>query len=628
MCGFVGMFDQHGERQANRDLVQRMNDSIIHRGPDGEGYHFDSGIALGHRRLAVIDLSQGQQPMKNRDGTVVVVYNGEIYNFRELRQELQSLGHDFRTKSDSEVIVHAWEEWREDCVTRFSGMFAFALWDDTQKTLFLARDRRGKKPLYYAVLEDGWIIFGSELKALLLDQRLKRRLDPKAVENYFTYGYVPDPQTIFEGVSKLAPAHSLSWRRGGRQRLKSYWRPVLDETLPARPEELIPILRQHLQRSVEARLISDVPLGAFLSGGVDSGAIVSTMANLTGGPPETFTVSFAEADFDEAPHAQMVAARCSTNHHVRETQPSPLADLGQIIDHFDEPFADSSAIPTYHISAFARQHVTVVLSGDGGDEVFAGYRRYWWHMTEERIRSAMPAGFRRSFFGTLAALYPKLDWAPQAFRAKTAFHELSHDSLDGYRNSVGLLSSQMRERIFTDRFRRELQGYSSTEVLREALRDCQSEHPLLQAQHLDIKTYLPGDILVKVDRASMAHSLEARVPLLDHEFVAWAGQLPAKLKIKGLDRKWILRQALADRLPEETLARPKQGFSVPLSRWLRGPLRPDVERALMSESLVDTGLFRRESLRRLLDQHLSRRHDHGVVLWCLLVFARFAERRL
>jgi asparagine synthase (glutamine-hydrolysing) len=628
MCGFVGLFDSRGKREVDRHLVQSMNESLVHRGPDGEGYHFDYGIGLGHRRLAVIDLATGQQPIYNEDGTIAVVYNGEIYNYRDLRRALQALGHSFRSDSDTEVIVHAWEEWGEDCLQRFSGMFAFALWDSGQETLFLARDRLGKKPLYYAILEDGWLIFGSELKSLLPHPMLRRVIDPHAVEDFFTFGYVPDPRSIFAGVSKLAPANRLTWQRGGQPKVQAYWQLSFDERLVAAPEDIGEELLARLRRSVDCRLVADVPLGAFLSGGVDSSGIVATMAGLIDRPAETFTMSFAEADFDEAPYAASVAQRYRTKHRVKEAAPEPIDALGRIVDIFDEPFADSSAIPTYHISSFARRHVTVALSGDGGDETFAGYRRYWWHCAEERVRSLIPGWLRQPAFAGLAALYPKLDWAPQVFRAKTAFHELSLDSLEGYKNNVSLLSQQLRSSLFSDNFRRELQGYSSTEVLRDALRGCDAEHPLLRAQYLDIKTYLPGDILVKVDRASMAHSLEVRVPLLDHDFVEWACHIPADLKIRGRERKWILKRALAEQLPEELLRRPKQGFSVPLSRWLRGPLREDAERSLMSDTLGDTGIFRRERVRRLLDQHLGGQRDHGAALWCLLVFARFAEQRL
>jgi asparagine synthase (glutamine-hydrolysing) len=626
MCGFVGIFDPLGRREPARDLVRRMTAALAHRGPDGDGFHFEAGLALGHRRLAIIDLPGGKQPIYNEDGSIAVVYNGEIYNYRELRRELSDLGHRFATASDTEVIVHAWEEWGEDCLNRFAGMFAFALWDREKETLLLARDRLGKKPLYYAVLDDGWLIFASELKSLLLHPGFRRAVEPTAVENYFTYGYVPDPQTIFKTAFKLEPASLLTWRRGEELQQRPYWRLAMTEDLRGRPQDLQAELLERLAAAVGARLAADVPLGAFLSGGVDSGGVVALMAEQAAAKVDAFTVSFNDPRWDETPYAASVAARYGAHHKVETVAPQPDDCLKQMVDIFDEPFADSSALPTFRISAFARRHVTVALSGDGGDELFGGYRRYLWHVNEERVRRALPTGARRRLFGALAAFYPRLDWAPRALRARTTLHELSLDSLEGYKNNVAYLSDATRRGLYGESFRRELQGYDGQEVLRRHMPACEGVHPLLQAQYLDIKTYLPGDILVKVDRASMANSLEVRVPLLDHTLVEWAARLPAGLKLHGREGKWLLKRALAPKLPAELLQRRKQGFSVPLADWLRGPLRAEVRQLLTGEVLGDSGILSMAAVRRLLEEHETGRRDNSTALWSLVVFCRFLER--
>lgn len=625
MCGFVGIFDSNERRPVDTALLRRMNDAIAHRGPDGDGEYVAPGIGLGHRRLAIIDVGGGQQPLFNEDGTVVVVFNGEIYNFADIKKELEARGHLFRTHCDTEVIVHGWEEWGADCVRRFRGMFAFALWDQTQQTLFLARDRLGKKPLHYARLANGQVIFGSELKALVQHPALSRALDPAAIEEYFAYGYVPDPRSIYRDVAKLAPAHHLVWRRGGSPKISRYWELEFGQRAdsPRTEGEAQDALVDHLREAVRLRLISEVPLGAFLSGGVDSSAVVALMAGLTEGPVGTYSIGFGDRAFDESAYARQLAERYATDHHTRQVDPDSFDLVERLSAIYDEPFGDSSAMPTYRVCGLAREHVTVALSGDGGDEVFAGYRRYLWQKREQQARALLPAGLRRALFGTLGALYPKLDWAPQFLRAKTTFQELALDGVEGYFIAVSVANDAMRGRLFSDRLRSELNGHRAIDVLRGHMAAANTDCPVSQVQYADIMTYLPGDILTKVDRASMAHSLEVRVPFLDHVFVEWAATLPAAMKIRGQERKHVLKRAMEPYVPAELLYRPKQGFSIPLASWFRGPLAERLRAVGDSELLGDTGNFDRAAIRGLIADHQSGARDHSAVLWVLLMFESF-----
>ena len=506
MCGIVGIMDLAGAGAISRELVSRMNETQFHRGPDEVGLHVEPGLGLGHRRLSIIDLSTGQQPLFNEDHSVVVVFNGEIYNYRELIPELTQLGHVFRTKSDTEVIVHAWEAWGEDCVKRFRGMFAFALWDRQRETLFLARDRLGVKPLHYAMLPGDRLVFGSELKSLVAHPEFRRELDPFAIEEYFALGYVPEPRTIFAGAHKLPPAHTLTLRRGKPvPEPREYWdvRFTLDNPIGEREAEVE--LVDRLRESVRLRMISEVPLGAFLSGGVDSSAVVAMMAGASADPVNTCSISFSDPAFDESRYAQQVADRYRTRHFV-DTVGSDDFDLIDVLARtYDEPYADSSALPTYRVCQLARRHVTVALSGDGGDENFAGYRRYRLHAMEERLRNVMPLGVRRPAFGLLGHMYPKADWAPRMFRAKSTFQALARTSVDAYFHSVSILRDDMRDQLFSNAFKARLGGYSAAEVFRRHGSRAGTDDPVALVQYLDLKTYLVGDINTKVDRASMAH---------------------------------------------------------------------------------------------------------------------------
>jgi asparagine synthase (glutamine-hydrolysing) len=624
MCGITGMFDTRAARDVDRGVLQRMNDSQHHRGPDEGSVHVEPGVGFGHRRLSIIDIATGQQPLFNEDGSVVVVFNGEIYDYQSLIPELQAAGHMFHTKSDTECIVHAWEQWGERCVERFRGMFAFVLWDRNRQTLFMARDRLGVKPLYYALLDDGWLLFGSELKSLMAHPGLKRDIDPPALEEYFALGYVAEPRTIFRQAKKLPPGHSLAIRRGepvGEPR--EYWdvRFTLDN--PVSLEDACEELQARLTESVRLRMIAEVPLGAFLSGGVDSSAVVQAMAGLSESPVNTCSIAFDDPRFNESAFAQQVADRYRTNHSVETVRSDDFDLIDTLARLYDEPYADSSAIPTYRVCQLARKHVTVALSGDGGDESFAGYRRYRLHLMEERMRAALPASIRQPVFGLLGRVYPKADWAPRLFRAKTTFEGMARGSVEAYFHSVSILRGPLRRSLYSPAFQRELAGYDAQKVFEHHAARAGTDDPLALIQYLDLKTYLVGDINTKVDRASMAHSLEVREPLMDHPLVEWLATLPMGLKIRGNEGKLLLKKAMEPRLSNEVLYRPKMGFSVPLAAWFRGPLRLRVREALLGERLAATGWFERSMLGRLVDEHQSGLRDHSAPLWSLLMFDAF-----
>jgi asparagine synthase (glutamine-hydrolysing) len=624
MCGITGIFDTQGVRDLERAVLHRMNSSQLHRGPDEGSMHLEPGLGLGHRRLSIIDIATGQQPLYNEDGSVCVIFNGEIYNYQALIPELQALGHHFHTKSDTECIVHAWESWGEDCVKRFRGMFAFALWDRRQQTLFLARDRLGVKPLHYALLDDGQLLFGSELKSLLAHGGLRREIDPLAVEEYFALGYVAEPRSIFKQARKLPPAHTLTVKRG--QPLpptRPYWdvRFTLDNPISAEDAQVE--LLHRLRESVRLRMISEVPLGAFLSGGVDSSAVVATMADVSDGPVNTCSIGFDDPQFNESAFAQQVADRYRTRHHVETVASDDFDLIDTLARLYDEPYADSSAIPTFRVCQLARKQVTVALSGDGGDESFGGYRRYRLHMMEERMRSALPSQLRRPLFGLLGMVYPKADWAPRVLRAKTTFQGMARSSVEAYFHSVSILRGTMREQLFSPAFKRELAGYDAQQVFEEHAERAGTDDALGLIQYLDLKTYLVGDINTKVDRASMAHSLEVREPLMDHELVEWLATLPSSLKVRGNEGKWLLKKAMEPALPDEVLYRPKMGFAVPLARWFRGPLKARVRDAVLGERLASTGWFDRRYLEQLIDEHQSGARDHSAPLWTLLMFEAF-----
>ena len=627
MCGIAGIFNWRGGGEVDRALLRRMTDVIAHRGPDGDGFYHSAGIGLGHRRLAIVDLAGGVQPMFNEDRSVCVVFNGEIYNFQPLMSELAALGHRFRTRSDTEVIVHAWEEWGETCLDRFNGMLAWALWDASSETLFLARDRLGEKPLYYSFLSDGRLLFASELKSLCCCPELDRRLDPQSIEDYFAYGYIPDPRSIYRGVAKLPPGHCLTVRRAASTPVpRAYWDVRFSDGSDLLEQDAAEELIARLRESVRMRMIADVPLGAFLSGGVDSSGVVAMMAGLKPEPVSTFSISFDTRGWDESAHAAEIARRYATDHHVKSVDPNSLDLLDRLATIYDEPFGDSSGMPTFRVCAMARENVKVALSGDGGDEVFAGYRRYRWHHLEEHVRQWLPRSVRDPLFGTLGRLYPKFDWLPRVFRAKATFQELACDPVSAYSSSVSICSEELRARLFSPALRRDIQGYRARDLMQHHMSRSGSENPLSQVQYADFKTYLPGDILTKVDRASMATSLEVRVPLLDHTLVEWAARLSPELKLHGREGKYIFKSALGPHVPDSILYRPKQGFAVPLAAWFRGPLRTRIRETLEGPVLRETGLFEMATIRTLLGQHQSGERDYGALLWLLSMFEAYLRQ--
>jgi asparagine synthase (glutamine-hydrolysing) len=519
--------------------------------------------------------------------------------------------------------VHAWEEWGERCVERFNGMFAFAVWDSRQECLFLARDRLGKKPLYYTLTADGLLLFASELKGLLPHPGVGRKFDPRAIEQYFAYGYVPDPDCILKGVSKLAPAHTLLWRRAMDRapEPRRYWRVTFDPHAGGDTVALGEELVRRLRSAVDMRLMSEVPLGAFLSGGIDSSGVVAMMAETSRTPVVTCSIGFDDPKYDESRYAQQVADRFRTDHVTRVVATDDFELLDRLAQTYDEPFADSSAIPTYRVCQLARERVTVALSGDGGDELFGGYRRYRWHCLEERMRRRFPSRLRGPLFGALGRLYPKIDWAPKFLRAKSTLEAIARNSLEGYFHGVGIIPDRLRRGLYTPRLHRELDGYHAIEVFERHAREVPGLDMLSLVQFLDFMTYLPGDILVKVDRASMAHSLEVRAPLLDYTFVDWVATLDPALKLHGGEGKYLLKKSLESRLPHEVLYRSKMGFAVPISQWFRGPLRKRVRELVLGEQLADTGWFDHAMLTRLVREHESGAREHSAALWALLMFA-------
>lgn len=621
MCGIAGEFDLTGRREPDAGILAAMNQSQFHRGPDEGDQFLAPGVGLAHRRLSIIDLASGQQPMFSEDRQLCIVYNGEVYNFRELADELRARGYQFRTHCDTEVILYAWDAWGEKCVERLRGMFALAIYDARKESLFLARDRFGIKPLFYSLLSDGRVIFGSELKVLKAHPDLPRRIDPTAIEDYCALGYIPEPRTIYRDANKLRPGHTLLLTRGRPvPAQREYW-DIPFNPLPAASEaDLESELTARLREAVSVRLVSEVPLGAFLSGGVDSSAVVAMMAQLQEDPVNTCAIGFDVAQFNETDYARSVAERYHTAHDERIVSSDDFDLLDTLSSLYDEPYADSSAIPTYRVCQLARERVTVALSGDGGDEALGGYRRYRLHMQEERLRSALPLGLRRPLFGALGRLYPKLDWAPRVFRGKTTFQALARDSAQAYLHSVSILRDEHRRDLFSPALKRELQGYSVHQVFNEHAARCPSDDPLSLIQYLDMKTYLVGDILTKVDRASMAHSLEVRVPFLDHPLAEWVSGLPRDIKLRGSEGKYLLKKAMEPHLPKDVLYRPKMGFGVPLAKWFRGPLKDRLRRDLLAGGLADSGLFNADYLTRLVDEHQRGQRDHSAPLWTLLMF--------
>ncbi len=624
MCGLCGIVDLCGGREIDPRRLLRMSSALAHRGPDGADHYRVPGVALGHRRLAIIDLSRGSQPLFNESGTVAVVFNGEVYNYRQLTRELESRGHAFRTRSDSEVLVHGWEEWGPGLVERLDGMFAFAIWDSAQQIAFLARDRTGEKPLYYEITADGFLLFASEIGSMLSGRIEASELDPEAVDDYFAYGYVPDPKSIYRGIRKLPPAHRVTFHRGRPPGTpERYWDVQFRVGVRRSDSDAAAELANRLETAVAAQMNADVPLGAFLSGGVDSSGVVAMMSRRSSTPVATCSIGFDEGALDETGFARQVAQHLGTDHteHRVSMDCWPLVDRLALA--YGEPFADSSALPTFVVSKLARGRVKVALSGDGGDEVFGGYRRYPFFRTEERARSLVPGPVRSMVFGGAAKWYPKLDGAPRWLRAKATFEALAEDSVTGYFRSVSLGAPSHRRKLYSPDFSRSLSAYDPVDILRGHARAAGACDPVSMAQYLDLKTWLPGRMLTKVDRATMSNALEVRCPLLDHRLIEWAASLPAHQRVRGFDGKFLMKRALETVLPKAILHRPKQGFSLPLSTWIREDAGGYLDRMLTPSPLMSSGMFDPAKLRALATEHRERRADHGTILWALLMFDAF-----
>lgn len=627
MCGIAGLFDTLGERNFDPDLVRNATAAIAHRGPDGDGFFAAPGITFGHRKLAIIDLASGNQPMHAKDGSITITFNGEIFNYKELRAELASKGHSFATNSDTEAIIEGWRAWGPNVVDRLRGQFAFALWDHRQRTLFLARDRMGEKPLHYLTLADGTFAFASEIKALLTLPGVDLTIDPEAVADFFTFGYVPDPKTIYAAIRKLPPAHTLTISRGRGPQLRRYWN-VLEaagtQSRTTTPEELA----DRLKRAVRYQMVADVEVGAFLSGGVDSSSVVAMMAQVASAPVATYSITVGDENRDEADFARNVAGRYKTRHEVRDVDPRNLTQLlPKLPSIYDEPFGDDSAIPTFAVCREAARTLKVCLTGDGGDETLAGYRRYRFHLAENAIRRYLPETLRKSVMAPLARAYPKLDWLPRPLRAKTTLLELSGDEDMAFARMVSMVSQEQRTALLSGDLRRRLGAYDSNELICARFREAREFSPLQRAQYADLMTYLPGDILVKVDRAAMANSLETRPPFLDHDFVAWAFSLETNAKVDGGEGKAILKKGMEAHLPNDLLYQPKRGFSIPISAWLRGPLRDMTLGLTSSARLQDCGLFDMKQVDQWVDAHLRGTRDYWQVLWLLFVFDAFLNVR-
>jgi asparagine synthase (glutamine-hydrolysing) len=615
MCGIVGQIRPPGE-QSDRVVLERMCAALEHRGPDARGVFLDRHVGLGVQRLRVVDLVSGDQPVRNEDGSVVVVLNGEIYNFRELREDLLRRGHRFVTKGDTEVIVHLYEEFGVDCVRHLHGMFAFAVWDRRRCELFLARDRIGKKPLFYS-LRNGALSFASELRALLEDREIPRELDYGAFDCYLAYGYIPTPRSAFQAVSKLPPAHTLLLR-DGRATLQRYWRLDYSRKLDVRdPRELHEPIRDAVRDATRRRLIADVPLGAFLSGGIDSSAVVAAMTEVGDGPVKTFSIGFEHQGFDELPYARRVAELLGTEHHEFVVRPDAMALVPRIVRHYGEPFGDASAIASFHLAEVTRQHVTVALNGDGGDESFGGYTRYVANALARRLervpmvlrRAAAGAG-QRITGGKVSSLRNK---------ARRFSQVLPLDGPQRYACYMSWFDQAQRAELYTDDFAELMSPSQAADVIGRPWRDATGDHILDVMLEVDTATYLPDDLIAKIDIATMAHGLEARSPLLDHEFMEFAASIPAEMKIRGRQKKWIFREALRSWLPDEILDRPKQGFVVPVGEWFRNELHDDVREILLDPSTIGRGYFREQSVQAMLRRHTSGHNDETHRLWALFM---------
>ncbi len=626
MCGIVGIVSSNNN-PVDEALLGRMCNAIRHRGPDDDGFYVNGPVGLGMRRLSIIDLKSGQQPIHNQDRTAWIVFNGEIYNYLELREKLEKLGHTFYTNSDTEAIVHAYDQYGSDCPKHLRGMFAFAIWDERTQELFLARDRVGKKPLLYAQLNNE-LVFGSEFSALLQHPGVSREVDNQAIHHYLSFMCVPAPLTAYRSIKKLEPGHTLRWRKG-EIKLERYWQPDFSHKLDIDEVEAGERALEILRDAVRVRLMSEVPLGAFLSGGIDSSAVVALMSEASSDPVKTFSIGFEEQDFSELHHARRIAEHVGADHHEFIVRPDAMEVLPLLVEHYGEPYADSSAIPTYYVARETRRHVTVALNGDGGDESFAGYERYAAMQLAERYHR-LPAPLRKLAIQPAIGLLPSSETSRSRIRdAKRFIQAASLPKRERYLRWVSVFDPQAKHDLYSESFLRETANVHASEILDPWFAHANGSGIVDAALLTDIMTYLPNDLLVKVDIATMAVSLEARSPFLDHHVIEFAASLPEKFKLRGLTTKYLLKRVLKKLLPAENLERRKMGFGVPIGHWFRGEMQSFLRETLLSQKSLGRGLFKPEAVKQLVELHTRGERDYAHQLWTLLMlelwFMRFVD---
>ena len=624
MCGIVGIANT-GSRGANREILQRMNKAIVHRGPDEDGFYVNENIGLAMRRLSIIDLAGGQQPIYNADKTALIVFNGEIYNFQELRADLEKEGNQFQTNSDTEVIVHLYDKHGVDCVQFLRGMFALAIWDTRDKSLFLARDRVGKKPILYSHQPNGDLIFGSEFRALLEHPDISRSVDYEAIDSYMSYLCVPAPQTAFKQIRKLEPGHWLRWK-DGEIKTQRYWSPDFSKKIKISQTEAEEETLRILREAVKLRLISEVPLGAFLSGGVDSSAVVALMAQESSTPVKTFSIGFEEQDFSELKYAKQVAEYIGAEYHEFIVKPDALEVLPILVEHYGEPYADSSAIPTFYVSKETRKFVTVALNGDGGDESFAGYERHAAMRLAENYHR-LPAFVRKSLIETAVNLVPTSELKKSRVRdAKRFLQAASLPKVERYFRWMSTFNREAKKKLYTREFTETVEGQNPSRFLDEWFANANGSGILDATLLTDQMTYLPNDLLVKVDIASMANSLEARSPFLDHKVIEFAASLPENIKMKRFETKSLLKKVAAKLVPPEVIYRRKMGFGVPIGNWFRGEMKDFVREILLSEKCLKRGIAKPEMITRYVHEHTNSERDHAFQIWTLLMLELWFQR--
>jgi len=623
MCGIVGLVRNDG-KAIDEALLTRMCNAIRHRGPDEDGFYVNGSVGLAMRRLAIIDLKSGQQPIHNQDRSSWIVFNGEIYNYLELREKLEKLGHKFYTNSDTEAIVHAYDQYGVDCPKHLRGMFAFAIWNETTQELFLARDRVGKKPLLYALV-NGQLIFGSEFSALLLHPEISRDIQPEALDYYLSFMCIPAPLTAYRAIRKLEPGHWLRWRKGEIE-TKRYWQPDFTKKLDISEEEAGERTVEILRDAVKVRLMSEVPLGAFLSGCIDSSAVVALMAQESSERVKTFSIGFEEQDFSELHHARRIAEHVGTDHHEFIVRPDAVEVLPILVEHYGEPYADSSAVPTYYVAKETRKHVTVALNGDGGDESFAGYERYIAMGITEKYRKIPPL-LRESIIRRAVNLIPVApDKRNKINSAKRLLEVVSRPGVHRYMHWMSAFNERLKEPLYSDLFRQQTADADATGILGTWFKRANGIGLTDALLLTDQMTYLPNDLLVKVDIATMAVSLEARSPFLDQHVIEFAASLPVKLKLRGLTSKYLLKKVLRKLLPSENLNRRKMGFGVPIGHWFRGKMQPFLREVILSDKALGRGLFKPDAVKQLVELHVRRERDYSHQLWTLLMLELWFNR--